>query len=506
MTRFHSAYTKLTPKEVLGDEHYTDLTGSTINLRAGLGSIAVVVDEDGLHVLANIVPLSPARFKEVMEELRQTPPNATTLLSSKQSAVLSQCDVPAPIHDEKEQVEYEEFKKFCADVEASRKQTATGTNAVVNAGSDTIGDRYSELLKQFKLRAAEVDSLDNLKWGKTGVFVSKAFVAQTLNDFAGDPHYGGVYQPIDYPFDLRQEIRSEKAPDLKCDDIPCNCTQDTEPHWNCEGRGCPSDCAWYDVGCHAWKPVCEGLKAADKGSCEIDKGRYRLQKNIENQGAKTAYEAKKAGCNINQQWLNTWSETQIGLAEIHGDVTRLAVSFEVKSFQVNPSLADFTVTSTFKASSDVTSTVKFTPRDFGNLACVGQWTGAMNGEVTMAPTDVAVSARLAEATNEKDYVQLVFASDAVPTKIKFAPPPFQAVLDHNPQLYVQCASGVLAKLTGAGSKDTFDYMVPSRRVSIKIPGGDYSLFGTTIYYKPVWAGDTKSIHLTLTSPIWKLED
>jgi hypothetical protein len=496
----------LTPKEVLGDEHYTDLTGNTINLRAGLGTVSVLVDQEGLHVLGNIVPLAPARFKEVMAELKEKPPTAATILSSKQSAVLSQCDVPASIHNQKEQDDYEEFKKFCAEVAVSRKQAPPETASISAAGNSSVQERYSQLVKEFRLRAQEVDTLENLKWNKSGVFISKSFIAQTLNDFAGDPHYAGVYQPADYPFNFRQEVRSDKAPDLKCDDIPCNCTQDTEPHWNCEGRGCPSDCAWYDAGCHAWKPVCEGLKAADKGTCELDKGRYRLQKNIENQGARELYEAKKAGCNVNQQWLNTWSETQIGLAEVNGDVKRLAVSFEVKSFQISPSLTEFSVNSTFKATSEVTSTVKFTPRDFGNLACVAQWTGAMNGEVSMDPLDFLVKSKLVDATNEKDYALLMFASEDVATKIKFAPPPFQAVLDHNPLLYIGCTGGVIGKLVGAGSKDTFDYIVPTRRIPMKIPGGDFSLFGTTIYYRPVWTIDSKSVRLKVSSPIWKLKD
>jgi hypothetical protein len=311
---------------------------------------------------------------------------------------------------------------------------------------------------------------------------------------------------VDFPFAFRQELRSDKASNLNCDKIPCDCSADTEPHWNCEGRGCPSDCAWYDVGCHAWKPACEGLKAAEKGACELDKARYRVQKNAENVGAQALWQANVTACNVNQQWLNTWSETQIGLAEVSGEVKRLAVGFEVKSFQVDPSLASFAVNSTFSATADVDSSVKFTPRDFGNLACLSQWNGDLAGEVKMEPLDFVVTSRLVQVSNESDHVALTFASDQVPTVIKFSPPPFQAVLDHNPKLYVLCTGGVIAKVTGAGSRDTFDYTVPSRKVSLRIPGGDFGILGTTIYYKPSWPHNAKTIRFKLASPIWKLPD
>jgi hypothetical protein len=496
----------LSPKEVLGDENFTDLTGNMINLRAGIGAIAVFVDDDGFHALANVVPLSPVRFKEVIDELRKKPPDASTLLSPKQTAVLSACAVPVTTHNQKEQDDYQEFKKFCEEMDLARKQAPSAVSAGTVTSPRSVSDIYQDVAKQFRSRAEEVDTIDNLLWSKTGVFVSKSLVARILNEMAGDPHYGGVYRPVDFPFAFRQELRTEKASNLNCDKIPCNCTADTEPHWNCEGRGCPSDCAWYDVGCHAWKPVCEGLKAADKGTCNLDKGRYRVQKNAENAGAQALWNANVAACNVNQQWLNTWSETQIGLAEVTGEVKRLAVGFEVKSFQVDPSLASFAVNSTFNATADVNSSIKFTPRDFGNLVCLSQWSGDLIGEVKMEPLDFVVTSKLAQVTNESDHVALMFASDQVPTKIKFSPPPFQAVLDHNPKLYVWCTGGVIAKLVGAGSKDTFEYTVPSRKVPLRIPGGDFSVLGTTIYYKPSWSDNTKTIRFKLGSPIWKLPD
>ncbi len=496
----------LSPKEVLGDENFTDLTGNMINLRAGIGAVAVFVDEDGFHALANVVPLSPARFKEVVDELRQKPPDASTVLSSKQTAVLSQCGVPVTTHNQKEQEDYEEFKKFCGEMELARKQAPPQMSAAPATSPRSFANVYQEVARQFRSRAEEVDTIDNLLWSKTGVFVAKSLVAKTLNELASDPHYGGVYRPVDFPFAFRQELRTDKASNLNCDKIPCNCSADTEPHWNCEGRGCPSDCAWYDVGCHAWKPVCEGLKAADKGACELDKGRYRVQKNAENVGAQVLWQANVAACNVNQQWLNTWSETQIGLAEVSGQVKRLAVGFEVKSFTVDPSLASFSVNSTFKATADVNSSVKFTPRDFGNLACLSQWSGDLIGEVKMEPLDFVVTSKLAQVSNESDHVGLTFASEQVSTRIKLSPPPFQAVLDHNPKLYVLCTGGVVAKLVGAGSNDTFEYVVPSRRAPMRIPGGDFSILGTTLYYKPTWSDNAKSIRFKLASPIWKLPD
>jgi hypothetical protein len=497
----------LTPKEVLGDENFTDLTGNTINLRAGLGVVTVFVDDDGFHALANVVSLTPGRFKEVIDELRRTPPNTSTVLSSKQTAVLSQCQVPVTPHNQKEQNDYEEFKKFCNEIEIARKQASPAMTATTTVTSTrSVDDLYEELTKQFRLRAEELDTVNNLLWSKTGVFVSKNLIAKTLNELAGDPHYGGVYRPVDFPFAFRQELRTEKASNLNCDKIPCNCSADTDPHWNCEGRGCPSDCAWYDVGCHAWKPVCEGLKAADQGTCKLDKERYKLQKQAENQAARILWNANVIACNANQLWLNKWSETQIGLAEVNGAVKRLAVGFEVKSFQVDPSLTAFAVNSTYRATADVNSSIKFTPRDFGNLTCFSQWSGDLIGEVKMEPLDFVVNSKLAQVSNEPDHVALTFASDPVTTRIKFSPAPFQAVLDHNPKLYVWCTGGVIAKLVGAGSTDTFEYTVPSRRIPMKIPGGDFSVLGTTLYYKPSWSDNTKTIHFRLASPIWKLPD
>jgi hypothetical protein len=194
---------------------------------------------------------------------------------------------------------------------------------------------------------------------------------------------------------------------------------------------------------------------------------------------------------------------QIGLAEVRGEVQHLGINFEVSSFRANESLAEFTVVSTFNGGADVSAAVKFTPRDLGNLACVGQWQGDVKAQGSLTPGEFTVVSTLEHAAKDENGLSLSFASQEVPVNLKMSPPSFQALLDHNPKLYVQCAGGVVGKLFGAGSRDTFEYTVARRHMPIRIPKSQFMAFGTTLYLHPEW-NEGKTIRLVFDSPRWNL--
>jgi len=102
-----------------------------------------------------------------------------------------------------------------------------------------------------------------------------------------------------------------------------------------------------------------------------------------------------------------------------------------------------------------------------------------------------------------DDLVLAYSSEPLPIVLRFSPPPFQAVLDHNPQLYVQCTGGVIGKMFGAGMNDTFNYTIPSRIVKIRIPRSDFVLLGTTFYLRPSENRKSNTIVLNMSSPRWK---
>ncbi|MGF7179120.1 hypothetical protein [Tunturiibacter psychrotolerans] len=495
------------PKDVLSDAGFMNVSGPDITLAAAVGTSAILIDDDGLHVVANLIELTPSRTKRVIEELKTIAEQMKTArgqLSSEQIAMLSKCSSKPVIDSAEEAEEYNGFLKACSALKDSGDvELAIAKKSGMSAAD--VEHEFTMLVGEFQKSAKIIASLDELGWGKTDIAVSKSFVSSTLNDFANDPHYKGTYRPTDTSFANRQEVTTDKAPDLKCDDIQCNpdygkCV----PTWSCEGRGCPGGCGLFDVGCHAWKPICEALKAAEQTGCMADKVRFQTQCNATTALDKATCETKKAGCKTNQEWLNTWSEKQIGLVESSGLVQALTVNFEVNSFNTSALLDQVTIGAVFSASGEINGNAKFTPRDLGNLACVGQWNAGLHAGITSNTSSYSITSKLVRVERQGEDLVLTYTSDPLPIDIKFHPSPFQALLDNNPKLYIQCAGGVIGRLSGTGFKEDYPYTIPSKETKLHFAKNTTIILGTTLDLYPEWGGTSKVIRFLPHSPRWKL--
>src|SRR5437870_10771114 len=122
--------------------------------------------------------------------------------------------------------------------------------------------------------------------------------------------------------------------------------------------------------------ACEVDKALKKGDCE------RLK----------AMEI--AGCQINQGWLNTWSEHKIG--SLSGDISEDGQGQVcVKSIHVRENLSGIDIGLSVGGSADVRGNLKFVPAGLGNLACLSQWSAPFQTKASLATSDLPVGATLA---------------------------------------------------------------------------------------------------------------
>jgi hypothetical protein len=468
--------------------------GSPLKVNSGIADSALLIDLDGLHVLADVVNLPKAAFEEASAALiamskadpdekegLSAKANREARLSSTQRAVLDNCETyrrfagaPAAA----------DLIKACDVLETKllAAQAVTAASAPVGPITEEELQRlHTEVKSAFIAKSAALGTQGELRWTSTAAAVSKSFLSEGVNALSTDTQFGLVYDVPKNYLHFKEELQTGPAPSLKCDDNTTNCdnecARNCDPGWTCAERGCPSDCGVFDVGCHAWKPVCEVLKATEKAGCQADQVRYRAQCEAGRGVCLIGCEARKvaeiAGCKLNQAWLDAWANKNVG--DFQGTVAMegTAVDFRIASpatgqpaFEISAQLDSITIHSSVAARGDVLADMEFLPKDLGHILCIARWNARLTGSVSSAINPLEIRATVApdqesqavDPSNTAKSLRLVLKMAPVDVPIKVCGPvpglpgscvpPIPALLAQNPHVGVVCAPAVVLGLTG----------------------------------------------------------
>lgn len=486
------------PKELLSSvPNVTSVQAPDIVINSALASSALLIDESGIHVLGQIVSISPQDFERILGELKNYPPLPPTL-TAEQDALLSQCVMPFGIQ-KPETPSFVHYRTLCSAYLGPRSTV----RASVNSGkeipvSGDLSKSFAAFTKAFHAKASDIEIEEDLPWKQTAVAVSKTFVARSIMKFASEPHLVATFALPPFHQHFNQEIRTDKAPNLECEknsgscDINYSCDQSTD----CSAvMGCPSDCAWYDAPCHAWKPVCESIKATKKGACEAAKSAARAsceaKKAIDKGSCEAAKSARRLGCETNQGWLNTFQEINIGRIEGDVDLRDGNVSAGVDSLSVAPDLSTMTLHGSVSAEGSTAADTTFTPWEAGHLLCSAQWTGHVVAKAVVQKIDLNLSGSLTPSTDPDKSLNLTLQTRQQQFTLRMIPAPLAALLSQNPQLMFICSGAIAglsisAHLRDQAMKDSFDFALPAQVVHFKIAPQDVMVGGNSIVVYPEW--------------------
>lgn len=489
-----------------------NVRGPDVTFSAALAKTAVLADRNGVHVLARLETSAPRASAVGTVDCGQ-PPQDPSIGCDSNCAVW---DVAC--HARKLVCEVEKAPRM-ADYRARRSQfearcgapVAVTTTAMASTGD--VESEHAALAQSFRTRAADEVGINNAAWNRTSAAVTKTFLSQALNRSLGDAVLCADYVASPVSAHIDHTIRTEPAPDLRCqqnarDCTPtrdCSATRDCTPVGDCNPNwGCP-DCEWYDVPCHARKAGCEAdkqryrtqceiEKSARKADCERLKAMEKLQCETEKEAARLDCERLKAmeiaGCQINQDWLNLWGNYEVG--NIAGDVNLSPVgSLCIRGIRADANLSSMSVDTTVAASTPVAASLTFTPYNLGNIACLGQWSGALSAHAAVPQQALNFSADISHRAQGEDLV-LEITSSAATLKGVILPPPFAALVAQNPSFLVQCAPlvgasrivGLLDPKNDPFTKADFEIKVPVQKLPIKIAPMNLAAGGNNLTLYP----------------------
>jgi hypothetical protein len=326
------------------------------------------------------------------------------------------------------------------------------------------------------------------EWDSTAAILSKGYIAGTINQVAARHlDLSARFKLPDHSEPFNSDINLDTAPALHCDenaaqhscDIQLECSQndDCNPHWNCP------DCKWYDAPCHVRKAGCEADKARYRGQCELGKKAKKdaceIEKTTRKAKCEVEKEAEKQGCKANQKWLDAFSGTPIGNIRGTANIRRIDGNIALEQIAVNSTLSEIRIAARLAVSSQMNASFVYTPLNIGHLACVAQWGGDVKVNAGIPDQVISVQGKLTvhpRSTNGR--LPIEFQTEPVKLTLKVSPPPIAAIIRDTPHSLVVCAPGAALGLTGASLsskvrenliKDTFEKSIPAQTFKFEIP-------------------------------------
>ncbi len=389
-----------------GQQNVESVYGKPVRIDIAIGRSSILIDPDGIHVLAELV---------------NRPPDSTFMTPTASVATSATCDLP------------------------------------------TFPQKFDAFKSAFVAKAgADLGSAEDLAWTKTAAAVRKSFIAESLNFYGQSTCVDGVGNCTEFGLtyavprtdvDFKETLKTDPEPDLKCGQNYPPFQPDACNAGPCDAtRGCPGSCEWWDGGCHAWKPVCEALKASEKLACETAEAGKKAACEANNQLRRVTYEAEKsariAGCQLNQKWLHEWAETDVG--DVAGRLTLdgTKARLGLHGFSVANDLSSIRISSTAEARSDVTANIEFLPKNIGHVLCQARWNARVNAVATGSKLTRDLDASLTPVSGQDGALVLEARPNAQEFQLKLTPPPVVALLTQNPHVVVACAPAVFLGLAG----------------------------------------------------------
>lgn len=293
------------------------------------------------------------------------------------------------------------------------------------------------------------------------VAVSREFIAKSVN---------GIFR----------ELRLCASHDLSNKDIPfntkiepfkdtvvldCAPTRDCTIHTKCEKNHDTRDCRrCADVPCPTWsnpfrfcrkcinEPTCNIAKAAQNAGYQVAFDTCRAKEAVWKLDCERIKTTDKLGCEANKEWLKR--VRNIGsIGRVQGNAKLSGNGFVcLTNITFGPSLNSISVKSHVAADVKIIGDVKYTPHDLGHvLVCVPQWKDSFSARAIIPKQDINLKGTITFHENE-DGLVITGKTEAHPLIATIEPPPFEAIFDANPHLYVECVAASIIKHVNVTAK------------------------------------------------------
>ncbi|HEX4955414.1 MAG TPA: hypothetical protein VF017_18640 [Thermoanaerobaculia bacterium] len=430
-----------------------------VHLRAALGRASVLVEPDGIHALGEIVSLTPELSENTLAELRGLVASAERArFTSNQLAVLASCpahsdDAGLPPSTDGADAEFRSVCQALLPLTLLPRPTPSVSGA--HARPEALAASLSDFRSSFSRAVTRVDPSAQLPAKSTRLVVSRAGLETLLNDALRQvavsaelvlPTYGGSFNEV---------IRTEPAPDLKCTENagPCESDFHFRPY---SPRGCDSDCAWYDLGCHGRKLDCERLKEQERLAYEVEKAAALAAWSLRKAACELIREAKMRGCEINQGWLEAVGNMEVGRIKGDWNVGSPQFAFRVGEVQLEDGLSALSAHLIGNGKTRAKATFRVTPFGVATLACYKEFDGAVEADVLLDNLDLRLAAGLQSVSRKGNELQFEFLTTGQKVSVALDPPPVRALLEQNAGTFLtSCpvAAGTVAAIAAVGGTD-----------------------------------------------------
>jgi hypothetical protein len=470
-----------------GVEGLANINAKPTSFNVGLGAAALLVDAAGVHVLADAVVLTPERFESTVAELRrEAEKGETSQLTSDQLAVLGECGQPLALPETLALT----FAGVCAAFSSvAHSETPTPVD-LPERTEEALKRELESFREKFRAAVDRIEPVDRISWDRTLIAFSRSQLAAGLNDILP----GLVAQATVRPSGIQAEIPPENRTIRTPPSTNLNCSQQggacpsvfSYPPYN--PRGCPSNCGFFDFGCHAEKAGCEALKESERIAYETAKAAAQTAFTAEKAACESAKAGKQAGCFANQLWLDQTSGLDVGELRGSVEVQEVELPLTLDQVRIGKDLETIDLRLSATGGGEVSGNLTVVPHNLGHLACVSQWDAALKARVSLPQQQKSLHlARTAAGTDTGDELLLTYDLSETPLQLKFEPPPIKAFLEQNAgKLALSCplpalVVGTLAGFPGVGLafgiplqqeilRDTFDLSVPAQKIPLVIPG------------------------------------
>lgn len=515
-------FAQFTPDTVFdGSSNVQSPYGNPIKITVGMPTAALLVDVDGISLLAELVATSPERINSAIAKLNTKGIVAYDANDDDIQALRATCP---------EFLKFSDLPEAKAVVDACRQLPTKPLTALAaaNATSSEFDKLFAAYGTQFSASVLGTTQSPIESFSASSASVQKTFLSSAVTLFTADAAFGASYlmPPQRLPFD--ETLTTSPHVDLDCGHTSVSscpqfhCPDGNHCSYSCRSsRSCPSSCDWWRADCVAWKALCETIKAGEVAGCEVGRGVCLASCTAEFTAKTIACEAerlaKQAGCLLNQGWLDIWENKRIGNIKGSGSLENALGIVSIKAttkgppLQVTPDFSQITLRGTVAAQADVHAKFTYTPLDLGHILCIAQWSGSISAHAS-APQDEYELTGEITAEQNGDALNLWITSKPIGKTLKLNPAPVAALFEQNPQFAVICAPVAIAGLTvqifgelkslvthKANDlnllQDTFPFEIPSlhtpivlQPIDLYFPTSTSSTLSPRLQLLPNWTG------------------
>jgi hypothetical protein len=369
-----------------------------------------------------------------------------------------------------------------------------------------VAKSYGEFVRTFK-EARRAVAEDAPSGGMGLVAVRKRALSGLLNEALAGVEVCGTYTGQTG----RQDFRTTIAPFEYPENFGCDATRDCSAQGDCSLQEDTRNCKVSGpFGIEFNNPACEAAKAAQNAGYAVAKANCEAKKSAAKLDCERIKATEKGLCEVNKEWLKRVAATgPIGDVAGHLDVTGHARAC-VRGLHVGEKLdAVYASFQLENGNADLRGDLEFTPKNLGHLACVSKWQEPFQTAVALPPQTRDLSGNVAVHT-EADVLRLTLSTQPTAIEGQLDPPPFQAVFNAHPHLYVVCLPTAMAVFGHSGVKalrhEDLDPIVsgkmrrdvPGLEVALALEPIDVALEGKALHGVPRWGKDAVIVALSET--------